>query len=383
MAGRSVAEILPKRFDELDRDSVDEILRRVGAGGESVFFERKAIARSDLLAKSCSAFANTLGGLLVVGVPDDSDELVGITNKISEPELWVKDLLRGHVVPLPPFRAHRIELANGRWLLLVLVEESSTTPHFTSKGAIYVRSGSSSEPVPITEQRTLFELIERGREASRRAYERAITLLGVPPQPRGCRIVQTVALVPSGRPRNALRELELHDPELERPRALLQVPKSAPVRTRWQQFWLEVEARPGPRYLPTGAVLPGRVYAATILADGAIVVHDGVAEDEWEPAPELDQMRQWLLGCLNRGRDLLLELGAHGDLRLAWRLKGGGEKTLMYAQQQGERITGDIDMQTWVDLDTDEAADETMLEHLTADLLRALGVPPQRRPSNG
>lgn len=82
MSARSVAELLPKPFAELDLDDVAEVMRRVGEERESLFFERKAVAKRDLLAKSCSAFANTMGGLLVFGIPDDSDELVGIDNKI-------------------------------------------------------------------------------------------------------------------------------------------------------------------------------------------------------------------------------------------------------------------------------------------------------------
>src|SRR5207249_1110110 len=53
-------------------------------------------------SKSCAAFANTAGGLLLVGVADGSDELVGTEQESAEAQVWVKDVLRGHLLPLPP-----------------------------------------------------------------------------------------------------------------------------------------------------------------------------------------------------------------------------------------------------------------------------------------
>ena len=65
-------------------------------------------------------------------------------------------------------------ISAGLGLLLVLVDESSTTPHLLRRsGAIYVRSPASSDPVPITDQATLLELTRRGVAARENAEERA------------------------------------------------------------------------------------------------------------------------------------------------------------------------------------------------------------------
>jgi hypothetical protein len=58
MAARSIAELLPRPFDQLDIDDVAAIV----AGGEereSLVLELKGELRRDLVAKSCAAFANT------------------------------------------------------------------------------------------------------------------------------------------------------------------------------------------------------------------------------------------------------------------------------------------------------------------------------------
>ena len=183
MAARSVAELLPRPFADLERDDVERMIANVGEERESLFFERKAeVSDPAALAKSCSAFANTMGGLLLVGIADECDELIGIDQSSSEAQVWVKDILRGHVLPLPPFRARFIALSGERSLLLVLVEESSTTPHLlTRAGAIYVRNPGASDPVPISDQRRLLDLLARGEHARERAEERARSLAAEAP----------------------------------------------------------------------------------------------------------------------------------------------------------------------------------------------------------
>ncbi len=139
MVLRSVAELLPVPFDDLTLEHVPDLLVRAGEERETIFFERKASVSNESLAKACAAFANTLGGLLVVGVVDDGDGLTGIERRAPEAQLWVKDMLRGHVLPIPPFRARWLPVAEaeGPGILLVLVAESSTTPHLlTRRGAI-------------------------------------------------------------------------------------------------------------------------------------------------------------------------------------------------------------------------------------------------------
>jgi predicted HTH transcriptional regulator len=77
-------------FDELTLDDVTQIVADVGEQRETLFFERKARIQPDALAKTSAAFANTMGGLLVVGVADKNDDLKGIDDPPGEPQVWVK-----------------------------------------------------------------------------------------------------------------------------------------------------------------------------------------------------------------------------------------------------------------------------------------------------
>lgn len=75
---RSIGELLPRPFADLTLDDVREIVATVGEEGESLFFERKGRVSSEALAKACAAFANTMGGLLVVGIADEGNELAEV-----------------------------------------------------------------------------------------------------------------------------------------------------------------------------------------------------------------------------------------------------------------------------------------------------------------
>jgi hypothetical protein len=171
---RSVVELLPQPFADLTVEDVEQIVTPdPGEPRETLWLERKATFNSGSLSKACAAFANTYGGLLVIGVEDGSDTLVGI-DPLDEPELRVKDVLRGNVLPMPPFRARMLPLDNGRAILLVLVEQSSATPHMLLRnGAIYVRNPGSSDPVTIDDQRRLLDLTARGERAVERARANA------------------------------------------------------------------------------------------------------------------------------------------------------------------------------------------------------------------
>ncbi len=196
---RSISELLPRPFDELQLADVETIAAARGEERETLFLALKETLAPDGIAKACAAFANTIGGLLVIGVADDGT-FPGIERPAGEPQLWVKDILRSRVLPLPPYTARWLPLAEGaeQGLLLVLVEESSTTPHLLlQRGAIYVRNPGSSDPVPIQDQQRLLDLLGRGREAQAGAVERA-QIEAAAPRADQLSDLERLTLIPTG-----------------------------------------------------------------------------------------------------------------------------------------------------------------------------------------
>jgi hypothetical protein len=149
---------------------------------ETLFVEHKGNLRPEgdayNVAKAISAFANTLGGWVLIGVTDSSPnagedngwEPVGPHALVDR----VREVLERHVEPIPPFAATVLKVAETP-VGVVRVYESADTPHITRPdGAIYVRSVAQDRRYhtrPLESQATLFALAERGQRAQLEARE--------------------------------------------------------------------------------------------------------------------------------------------------------------------------------------------------------------------
>lgn len=377
MAARSVSELLPRPFAELSLSDVAAIVAAVGEERESLFFERKEKAPPPALAKSCSAFANTSGGLLLVGIADKEDELTGIEGPIPEPQVWVKDVLRGHVLPLLPFRARWLPTTGKRGLLLVLVEESSTTPHLlTRNGAIYVRNPGSSDPVPIQDQRRLLDLLARGEQARTEAVAHARRIASTRAG-FNTLVSYTVALAATGISAQFEERLFFEDPDLQMLRATLgsHEDHSRDARfPRWERNAVGVERHIIPNLHP---VVPRRLEAVKIWRHGALAFHRGEVDEVAHPDEFVrDVLLDWLRRHLTQGRETLLELGAHGDLRVAYALHAPGRQIGVPTARHVEIPVGQP-FEAWGRLDQSEEEDSQIAELLFAEFDRGLGIGPR------
>ena len=150
---------------------------------------KRQVVNAGALAKALSAFANTYGGWLFLGVREQSggnavaDEFLGI------PEEEVDDALQSlrhsaadHLNPTPFFETKVLRgpctesgLAEGRAIIAVEIPESHTAPHVHKDGRIYRRVADGSEPKPETDRFVLDQLWRRAepiREMTRKWVER-------------------------------------------------------------------------------------------------------------------------------------------------------------------------------------------------------------------
>lgn len=381
---RSVAELLPRPFESLTLDDVREIVAHVSAEKETIFFERKAIPRPDGIAKSCAAFANTLGGVLVVGVSDGSDELVGFEEpKVGDAGVWVKDVIRPRVTPLPPFRARTFDVDGTRRILLVLVERSSTTPHLlTRQGAIYVRSPGSSDPLPIHDQRTLSELIVRGEAATSRAADRTEAAVSSPVNVDVDDVHEgwTLGIAPTG-VSNETTEILGYDPTLlQRLVALLPSQPAGPRDPaqpvgEWEQdraVLYRIDANPAP--------LADDVHTAAVWRDGVIAIDRRyVATSRGWMQEHLSltegELVEALTGSLNAAREFLLEVGAHGEICIRLRV-ALNDHCRIHLGGRSRTMGRSIVSSAWGDLTTDAAP---IAERFVLDVGRSLGARPGPR----
>lgn len=104
-------------------------LRRLVSRGEDLHLEFKRKANHpDKLAREVVAFANTEGGLLLIGVDDDST-IYGI--KFPEEDRYVLDTyLHQHCTPDLGFRWFKVRVNERRSVLGLEVDPSDDRPHF-------------------------------------------------------------------------------------------------------------------------------------------------------------------------------------------------------------------------------------------------------------
>jgi hypothetical protein len=131
--------------------------------GEHDYFDRKSGAlltsgdfRKDL-AKAISAFANSGGGHLVIGVEDDGtfSGVVALRGRTATRE-WLEQVIPTLVsFPLEDFRVHEVEPAPqsnipaGKVILVVDVGDSVLAPHQSESARVYYyREGGHSKPAP-------------------------------------------------------------------------------------------------------------------------------------------------------------------------------------------------------------------------------------------
>jgi ATP-dependent DNA helicase RecG len=127
-------------FRHLSIGDLDEqTLRDLVAEGETLFVERKEADPSRGIGQTVAAFANTLGGWLLLGVADDG-ALTGHQAGAGDFADKIRHKLRVQVEPLPPFSATTVDL-DGVKIGLVRIFESADTPHIVlGTGSIPVRS---------------------------------------------------------------------------------------------------------------------------------------------------------------------------------------------------------------------------------------------------
>lgn len=123
--------------------------------------ERKKI-RSWL--KSVSAFADTDGGTLFLGVDNDA-RVVGVANPQKDLE-FISEKINAHLDPVPVYSLNPVQTPEGRIILVLQIPAGAQTPYYLNlygKRIAYVRRGNESIPATPHE---LFELVLRGSNLS-------------------------------------------------------------------------------------------------------------------------------------------------------------------------------------------------------------------------
>jgi hypothetical protein len=158
--------------EALHPEDLQLLITRKVAEGYYVEYKRE-MPKSTKIARSLASLANTYGGWYIVGVETDSHNVATAVSGFNstschDPISVVRDLVKDHIDPVPIFFPQVITLDTGHLVLTVYVPDKQETPFITKEGRIYRRTNDSSDPVTETSRYDLDQLVERGKEVSKR-----------------------------------------------------------------------------------------------------------------------------------------------------------------------------------------------------------------------
>lgn len=131
--------------------NINDLIRQ----GENSAVEFKAAGvRPESLAKELVAFANSQGGVVLVGV-EDNGEITGL-NKPEQFCDWVANILRTTVNP--PINADiTLTLMQGKSVGLINVPKGASKPYQTNAGQYLVRVGATNRAASVHELMRMFQ----------------------------------------------------------------------------------------------------------------------------------------------------------------------------------------------------------------------------------
>ncbi len=130
-----------KSWDKLRFSDINRLLSQ--ADDETFFFEFKAYDESPAkLAKEISAFSNTYGGYILLGVNDDKS----ISGCKKWTEQRIHTTIHDSITPVPNFDVKKFR-HDGKVIFVIKIEEGKMPPYITNKGQIFERVSSGSFPI--------------------------------------------------------------------------------------------------------------------------------------------------------------------------------------------------------------------------------------------
>ncbi|MBQ2903127.1 MAG: ATP-binding protein [Clostridia bacterium] len=130
-----------KSWEKLRFSDIEKVLS--GSDDETFFFEFKNDNESpSKLIKEISAFSNTYGGYIFLGINDD--KTVGGCKQWTEQRIHTT--IHDSITPIPDFDVKKFK-SNGKFVFVIKINEGSLPPYITNKGQIYERVSSGSFPI--------------------------------------------------------------------------------------------------------------------------------------------------------------------------------------------------------------------------------------------
>jgi predicted HTH transcriptional regulator len=166
--------LFSKPISDLTHADIEEFCQRFREGLRVEYKSSFDASVKNKLSRVVSSFANSYGGILIVGVNSDGgipvEPFDGIEFEDREPRLTVENICRSDIFPevfvyqnLVPSRV------SGKAFLVVQVNESPRAPHALQNSTrVYRRTGDSADPTTLADLAMIERLLVRRRDVSAR-----------------------------------------------------------------------------------------------------------------------------------------------------------------------------------------------------------------------
>ncbi len=139
---------------------------------------KQEVPKSESIAKSIAAMANSYGGWVFYGVKEESKEnsvageFIGVDAKSADASLQkIRQAVAGALSPDCHYEVKvvfgpcvEIGLDESKCIICIVVPQSIEAPHVHSKGVIYRRISDGSEPVAETDRYMIEKMFERSKK---------------------------------------------------------------------------------------------------------------------------------------------------------------------------------------------------------------------------
>ncbi len=135
-----------------------DLLSRLALGEDSTRQFKKDVRNSDSLASEMSAFANSEGGTIFIGVSDDGTPQ-GLTQEdVTRINQLISNASSQHIRSPLTVHTENVSLPNGRIVIVLTVPRGMDKPYFDRSGVIWLKCGADKRRINSKEElRRLFQ----------------------------------------------------------------------------------------------------------------------------------------------------------------------------------------------------------------------------------
>lgn len=143
------------------RTQIQELI--VQGEGPTTEFKQEIPRDHDRMLKTITAFANGQGGVILLGVEDNSGNVIGITGDVQRMKDDITNMIRNTVYPEPQISIESCDMA-GRQVIAIYVDKGTSPPYglHANRLEFYVRRGATTFPAKQEEIVVLAQSRQQG-----------------------------------------------------------------------------------------------------------------------------------------------------------------------------------------------------------------------------